>query len=197
MDVHDERGDDHDDDHDDGRDDLDDGTRRRGVSRRILISLAAIGVAVVIQTTLLARIPVFGVAPDLVMLTVIACSRGLRADPAVVLGFTAGLILDLLGSAPLGLRSMVLTTVAFATVRTRDRFEISIPTIGLAVWGITLGGSLLLAVVGTLFGQKILSDPDVVKQLLLGPVYNVLLGLIVLPLMTRLFGSDRERESVL
>jgi rod shape-determining protein MreD len=167
------------------------------MSRRILISLAAIGAAVVIQTTLLARIPVFGVAPDLVMLTVIACSRSLRAEPAVVLGFTAGLILDLLGSAPLGLRSMVLTTVAFATVRTRERFEISIPTIGLAVWGITLGGSLLLAVVGTLFGQKTLSDPDVVKQLLLGPVYDVLLGLVVLPLMTRLFGSDREREGVL
>ena len=167
------------------------------MSRRILISLTAIGVAVVIQTTLLARIPVFGVAPDLVMLTVIACSRGLRAEPAVVLGFTAGLILDLLGSAPLGLRSMVLTTVAFATVRTRERFEISIPTIGLAVWGLTLGGSLLLAVVGTLFGQKTLSDPDAVKQLLLGPVYDVLLGLAVLPLMTRLFGSDREREGAL
>jgi rod shape-determining protein MreD len=193
VDVHHERG-----HHDHHREhDFHDGRRRRRMSRRILISLAAIGVAIVIQTTLLARVPVFGVAPDLVMLTVIACSRGLRAEPAVVLGFTAGLILDLLGSAPLGLRSMVLTTVAFATVRTRDRFEISIPTLGFAVWGITLGGSLLLAIIGTLFGQRTLSDPGVVKQLLLGPVYNVLLGLAVLPLITRLFGAERQREAVL
>ena len=167
------------------------------MSRRILISLAAIGIAVVTQTTLLARIPVFSVVPDLVLLTVIACSRGLRAEPAVVLGFTAGLVLDLLGSAPLGLRSMVLTTVAFVTVRTRDRFEISIPTLGFAVWAISLGGALLLAVVGTLFGQQILSDPGIVKQFLLGPVYNVLLGLAVLPLVTRLFGEVGQREAVL
>jgi rod shape-determining protein MreD len=167
------------------------------MSRRILLSLLAIGIAVVVQTTLLARIPVFGVTPDLVMLTVIACSRSLRAEPAVMLGFTAGLILDLLGSAPLGLRSMVFTTVAFVTVRTRERFEVSIPTIGLAVWAITLGGTVLLAVVGTLFGQKTLSDPNVVRQFLLGPVYDVLLGLAVLPLMTRILGVDRQREMVL
>ncbi|NIA26146.1 MAG: rod shape-determining protein MreD, partial [Gammaproteobacteria bacterium] len=43
------------------------------MSRRIALSLLAIAVAVIIQTTLLARIPVFGVVPDLVLLTVIAC----------------------------------------------------------------------------------------------------------------------------
>jgi rod shape-determining protein MreD len=167
------------------------------MSRRIAFSLLAIGAAVIVQTTLLARIPVFGVTPDLVLLTVIACARRLRAEPAVVLGFTAGLIIDLLGSAPLGLRSMVLTTVAFATVRTRDRFEVSIPTLGLAVWGLALGGGVLLAVVGTLFGQKTFSDPGVVPQLLLGPVYDVLLGVAVLPLMSRILGTDRQREMVL
>jgi rod shape-determining protein MreD len=167
------------------------------VTRRILISLGAIGVAIVVQKVVIARIPVFGATPDLVALTVIACSRRLRSEPAVVLGFTAGLILDLLGSTPLGLRSMVLTVVAFVTVRTRDRFEISIPTIGLAVWAITLGGSVLLAVVGTLFGQKTLSDPNILTELLLGPVYTVLLGLAVLPLMTKLLGGERQQEIVL
>jgi len=167
------------------------------VSRRIGISLLAVGVAVIIQTTLLARLPVFGVVPDLVLLTVIASARRLDSEPAVVLGFTAGLIIDLLGSAPLGLRAMVLTIVAYITVRTRDRFEVSIPTIGVAVWGIALSGTVLLAIVGTLFGERILSDPLVLRQILLGPVYDVILAAAVLPLMTRILGGERHREMML
>ncbi|NIA26172.1 MAG: rod shape-determining protein MreD, partial [Gammaproteobacteria bacterium] len=118
-------------------------------------------------------------------------------EPAVVLGFTAGLIIDLLGSAPLGLRAMVLTIVAYVTVRTRDRFEISIPTIGVAVWAIALGGTVLLAIIGTLFGERILRDPLVLRQILLGPVYDVILAVAVLPLMTRVLGGDRHREMML
>ncbi|GBE22430.1 rod shape-determining protein MreD [bacterium BMS3Bbin01] len=167
------------------------------MSRRIALALLAVGAAVIVQTTLLARIPVFGVVPDLVLLTVIACARRLDAEPAVVLGFTAGLVIDLLGSAPLGLRAMVLTIVAYATVRTRERFEISVPTIGVAVWGIAFGGGVLLVIVGTLFGERILSDPLVLRQILLGPVYDVILAAAVLPLMTRVLGGDRRREMVL
>lgn len=167
------------------------------MSRRILISLLAVGVAVILQTTVLARLPVFGVVPDLVLLIVIAAARRLDPEPAVVLGFTAGLIIDLLGSAPLGLRAMVLTIVAYVTVRSRDRFEVSIPTIGLAVWGIALGAIVLLAIVGTLFGERIFSDPLVFRQILLGPVYDVILGAAVLPFMTRVLGGDRPKEMLL
>lgn len=167
------------------------------MSRRILVSLLAVAVAVILQTTVLARLPVFGVIPDLVLLTVVAASRRLDPEPAVVLGFTAGLIIDLLGSAPLGLRAMVLTVVAYAAVRTRERFEVSIPTIGLAVWLLALGGTVLLAIVGTLFGQRIFSDPLVFRQILLGPIYDVFLAALVLPAMSRMLGGDRPKEMAL
>lgn len=164
------------------------------MSRRILIALASVAVAIVLQTTLLARVPLFGVVPDLVLLIVIASGRRLDPEPAVFLGFTAGLVMDLLGSAPLGLRAMTLTLVAFATVRARERFEVSIPTLGLAVLLLAFGGTVFLAIVGTLFGQGILSDPLAVRQMILGPFYDVILGVGVLPLMTRLLGSGHPRE---
>ncbi len=165
--------------------------------RRILVGLALVGLAIVLQTTLVVRVSIYGVAADLVLLTVIAAARRLDPEPAVLLGFTAGIILDLLGTAPLGLRALVYTIVAYATVRTRDRFEVAIPTLGLAVYGIALMGTVLLAVVGTLFGEGTLRDPGVVRQLLLGPAYDLVLALVVLPAVSWALGTTRRREALL
>lgn len=165
--------------------------------RRILVGLALVGLAIVLQTTLVVRLSIYGVVADLVMLTVIATARRLDPEPSVLLGFTAGIVIDLLGTAPLGLRALVYTIVAYTTVRTRDRFEAAIPTLGLGVYGIALLGTVLLAVVGTLFGEGTLQDPSVVRQLLLGPAYDLVLALVVLPAVSWALGRTRKREALL
>jgi rod shape-determining protein MreD len=159
--------------------------------------LLGVGLAVVLQTTLFAQVRIFDVAPDLVLLTVIALARRLDAEPAVLLGFTSGLAMDLLGSSPLGLRALVFTVVAYATVRTRDRFDINVVATGVAVLLLSLLGVVLIVVIGTLFGEATFRDPNVFRKILLIPLYNLVLGAGILPLTTLLLVGRRRRDLVL
>ena len=166
-------------------------------TRAIALSLLGVALAVVLQTTLFAQVRIFEVAPDLVLLTVIALSRRLDAEPAVLLGFTSGLAMDLLGSSPLGLRALVFTVVAYTTVRTRDRFDINVVATGVAVLLLSLLGVVLIVVIGTLFGEATFRDPNVFRKILLIPVYNLVLGAGLLPLTTLLLVGRRRRDLVL
>ncbi|MGZ8785469.1 MAG: hypothetical protein ACXW1Y_07900, partial [Acidimicrobiia bacterium] len=101
---------------------------------------------------------------------------------------------DLLGSSPLGLRALVLTLIAYATVRMRDRFDVNVLATGLAVVLLSLLGIVLVVVIGTLFGEASLRDPNVLRKILLIPVYNLVMGIAVLPLVTWVVGGRRRRE---
>jgi rod shape-determining protein MreD len=166
-------------------------------TRAIGLSLLAAALAVLLQTTLFAQVRIFEVAPDLVMLTVIAVARRLDAEPAVLLGFTSGLAMDLLGSSPLGLRALVLTLIAYATVRTRDRFDINVVATGVAVVLLSLLGVVLVVVIGTLFGEASFRDSNVFRKILLIPVFNLVLAIGFFPLVTLVVGGRRRRESLL
>lgn len=166
-------------------------------SRDIAFSLGFVVIAVLLQTTLFARVRPLEVAADVVLVAIIASARWLEPEPAVLLGFTGGLLIDLFGSAPLGLQALSFTIVALVGVRTRDRYDFSPFATGAAVALLSLLGVALVAVVGTLFGEGTLSDPTVVRTLILVPVYNVILGLIVLPIVTNYIGDDRRRSDVL
>lgn len=145
--------------------------------------------SVVVQTTLINQLEY--VIPDLVMLTVILLALS-RVRPEAVLGvaFVSGLLLDLLGSSLLGLRAIVFTVVAFAAIRTRERAEIG--RIGLALWAglLTFGGVVLLALVGTLFGQATLLGSDVVNRLFLVPIANTVVAAATAGVFVRLVDRD-------
>jgi rod shape-determining protein MreD len=146
-------------------------------------------VAVVVQTTLVNQLQF--VTPDLVMLIVILLPLT-RVRPEAVLGvaFVSGLLLDLLGSSLLGLRAMVFTVVAYAAIRTRERAEIG--RVGVALWagGLTFAGLVVLALVGTLFGQATLLGSDVVSRMFLVPIANIILAAATAGLFVRLVDRD-------
>jgi len=60
----------------------------------------------------------------------------------------------------------------------------------LSVFGLTVAGELLYAVLGTLFGQQVFSDVNAFKKVLLAAVYNLILAAIVLPITGRLMRRD-------
>lgn len=150
--------------------------------RSTAIAILLVVAAVVVQTTLFVRFQPFGVAPDLVLLVVVAAVRHLAAEPAVLVGFSGGLLADLLGVTPLGLRALVLTVVAFLGVRLRERLEASLPATAVGVVLLTVLGEGLFAVIGTLFGRALLSDALIMRKLLLVPLYNLVLAAGVFPL---------------
>lgn len=146
-------------------------------------------IAVVVQTTLINQLQF--VIPDLVMLLVILLALT-RVRPEAVLGvaFFAGLLIDLLGTSLLGLRAIVLTAVAFAAIRTRERAEIG--RVGVALWAglLTFGGIVILALVGTLFGEGTLLGSDVVSRMFLVPIANTILAAATAGLFVRLVDRD-------
>ena len=154
-------------------------------------ALAIVVVAVVLQTTLFERIHPFGVAPELVLLTVIAVSLYLQAEEALLVGFTAGLLSDLLGTSLLGTWALVLTAVAFATVRLRDRIEGNVLLGGLGVLVVSAGALLLYSLLSTLFDQRTLTDARVIRIIILASLYNLVLATALVPGVARLLRRER------
>lgn len=159
--------------------------------RSLNVGLVLALVAVILQTTVFDRyIDPFGVAPDFVLLVVVATSYHLSEEAAMLLGFSAGLLTDLLGNTLLGLWALVLTVAGYVTVRIRSRVEGNPFLTVASVFVLTVLGELLFAVLGTLFGQQVFSDVNAFKKVVLAGVYNLVLGLVVLPLSARLMQKD-------
>lgn len=160
------------------------------------VSLLLILVVVLIQTTLFSvgGIRPFDVAPDLVMVFTIVTARWLDDDVALLVGFTGGVLIDLLASSLLGWRALTLTLVAYMAIRARSRFDLGLMSGAIVVLTLSLAGVALLAVIGTLFGQATLTEPDAFRRIMLVPGYNFLLAFLVQPTVKRaLQGKQRSR----
>ena len=157
--------------------------------RRILLSLVLMVLAVILQTTVFHSVRPFGVSPAMVLLAVIATARWLEPEPGVLMGFTGGLVLDLFGTAPLGLHALAFTLAGYATVSLRDRFNYGIQYSVSMVGLITFVGLGIVALIGTLFGEGTLGSPEFLKTLIVAPAYNMALGTAILPLVSRLFAA--------
>jgi rod shape-determining protein MreD len=74
---------------------------------------------VLIQSTVLARLRLAGVRPDLLVLAVVSVAVATDPTTGAVFGFVAGLVADLLFDLPVGVSALVYTAVGFAvgTVR--------------------------------------------------------------------------------
>jgi rod shape-determining protein MreD len=143
---------------------------------KIIIALGLVLAAVLIQTTVFQHLQPFGYAPALGLLMAIATARYLEAEPALFVGFSGGFLQDLLGGSPLGIWASTFTIVVFITLKIRDR-EIAGPLAVLAgVFGLTFIGLFTYAILGTLFGQGIISRPGVIWDLIIPPLYNVILA---------------------
>lgn len=164
---------------------------------RFLLSLLLVMAAALVQTSVFHSIRPLGASPDVVLLIVVVGAIWLKPEAAVLLGFLGGLLLDVLGSAPLGLSGLAFTVGSYITVRSRDRFDYGLPVGVMTVGGITLVTLVTNALIGTLFGEGTLANPDIIRTLLLVPIYNMVFALGVLPLADRLFswvaGPRRSR----
>jgi rod shape-determining protein MreD len=146
-------------------------------------------VAVVLQSTLFGRIRL--ITPDLVLLVaiLIALTR-IKPELVLAIGFSAGLVVDLLGSSLLGLRAIVFMSAAYIALRTRERADIG--RIATALWagGLTVIGVVLLVLLGTLFGQSTILGEHVLSRLITVPLANMLLAFMIAPVLVRMVDQD-------
>jgi rod shape-determining protein MreD len=163
-------------------------------TRGVAISLGLIVLAVVAQTAVFGEggINPFGAAPAVVLVVVLACGRYVDPEPAILIGFTGGMLLDLLGGKPLGLWAMVYTVVVYVALRFRDRADDGPLVVAVGVLLLTLGANALFVVVGTLFGERFFTSTAVIKNTVLPALYNIPVAAAAFPLVSRLIGSRRR-----
>jgi len=163
------------------------------VSRvRVLVAMLALLVALVLQVSVLGAVSWQGVVPNLCLLVVVACGLTLPPSQAMVLGFVAGLLLDLAPPADhvAGRWALALSVVAFVVARVRPDVRPTALGVVATVAAASFVGCSLYALSGVLLSDPGTSVGEVLRTVLVGVGWDVLLTPIVLPgllkLLTRL-----------
>ena len=151
--------------------------------RRVLLATAAVLAAVLLQVTVLNNVPFpGGSGPNLVLVVVVAMALAAGPRDGAIIGFAAGLALDIAppASGLLGQSALVFCLVGYGCGRLRLTLERSawLPLAGVALGA--AAGEVLYALIGLIFG-----DPDVtwqaVRQVLPAAVfYDLLISPFVL-----------------
>jgi len=160
---------------------------------RPLAVTAILIVALAIQSTLLTRVTILGVIPQL-LFVVIVCLAYLEGEVmGVVVGFTGGLLQDLLlPESIMGLTALVYTLVGYGvgTVRSYVPSQ-SVWTPVITVAFASAAAEASYALLAIMMGERWVSIADTAKIGGLVVLYNTLLTPFVFPVVKRV--ADRVR----
>jgi rod shape-determining protein MreD len=153
--------------------------------RRLLALAAVLVVAVLIQSTVLARLRLAGVRPDLLVLAVVAVAMASGPVSGAAFGFSAGLVADLLFDLPVGVSALVYTAVGFAVGIARVYVTSQLPLVHLVLVGAASLASvwcsgLLLRVFDLVSWETVARSGPLVA------LYNLLLAPFVYPVVRAL-----------
>jgi rod shape-determining protein MreD len=151
--------------------------------RRVLLPVVLLLVALVLQLTVLDRLPLpGGVAPDLVLLVVVALALSSGPMSGMICGFCAGLALDIAPPSDhlIGVYALVFCVVGYfcGLVSTELDRTVLQPLVASALGA--AAGAGLYAVVGYMLGNPDVTGPAVRHVLPLSVLYDVLLSPFVL-----------------
>jgi rod shape-determining protein MreD len=167
---------------------------------RVLVLASLVVAAVVLQVSVLTAVGALsydGVVPNLALLLVVATGLVRGPDAAAVLGFVAGLALDVVPPADhvAGRWALALTVAGYLAGRMRQDTGSSPLAAVATVAACSFVGTSLYA-----FSGMLLQDPDVpvaeaLRVVPLAVGYDVLLTPFVLPPLMRLLRRLRPREA--
>ncbi|MEA2460999.1 MAG: hypothetical protein QOH90_1176 [Actinomycetota bacterium] len=172
--------------------------RRRGILAEFgLARPAAVGAVLVaalaIQSTVLTKVTLFGVIPQLVFVVVVSFAFLEGEKVGVAVGFAAGLLLDFqLPASILGLTALVYTLVGFGVGNLRHyapSTSVWTPLFGVAVATAVAEGSYALLAI--MMGESWVSVSNTAKIAGLVVLYNTLLTPFVFPIVKKV--ADRVR----
>jgi rod shape-determining protein MreD len=151
--------------------------------RRALLSVAALLAALVLQLTVVNRLPLpGGVSPDLVLLVVVALALSSGPMAGMISGFCAGLALDIAPPSDhlIGLYALVFCLAGYCCGLVSAQLDSSV-LLPLAASALgAAGGAGLYAAAGVILGSPDVTGPAVRHVLPLSVLYDVLLSPFVL-----------------
>ena len=150
---------------------------------RVGVSMALVALALVVQASVLARLPLPGATPDLVLLGVVGLGLAYGPNAGLMIGFGAGLAADLAPPAAheAGRWALVLTLIGYAAglARPETRRSALMP---LGVVAVAAGASVLMyAGLGALIDDPSVTWGAVSRLLPSAVVYDVVLSAFALP----------------
>lgn len=165
---------------------------------RAVLALAMVSVAVVLQVSLFPHLAWEGVVPNLALLVVVGAALTRGPEFAAVLGFAAGLFVDLAPPADHIAGRWALALVVVGYVAGRIRSDIGTDTgaggrpgataVVIAVAASSFIGTSVFAFSGLLLDDAGASVGQMLEVILIAVVWDVLLTPIVLPLVMAVFG---------
>jgi rod shape-determining protein MreD len=158
---------------------------------RVVLAVLLLVAALAVQVTVLARLPLPGATPDLVLLAVVSLALAHGPGFGLVAGFAAGLASDLVPPADhaVGRWALVLTVVGYfaGLAQGETRRSAFVP---LFVVAVSAAASVLLyAGLGALIDDPHITWPAVTEILPTAVLYDVVLSAFVVPAVLRL--ADR------
>jgi rod shape-determining protein MreD len=157
---------------------------------RVRVPLVVV-TALVVHLSLLTRVHVAGVMPDLMLLLAIAGGITGGAVPGAVLGFVSGMVVDVFLETPLGLSGLVFSVVGYSvgvaqTGILRSSWWIPMLTAFVA----SAAGAVLFALAGAVVG----TTPIDTRHLLVVVAVVGLTNALLAPLAVRMVGWSLARQ---
>lgn len=156
---------------------------------RWVVALALVVVALVVQVSLFPHLAWQGIVPNLCLLVVVAAALTVEAPFALLLGFTAGVMLDLAPPADhvAGRWALALTVVAFLAARLRQDVRPTALAVVATVAAASFVATSLFALTGILLSDPAMSVSGLLEVVLVAVAWDVLLTPFVLPPLMKLF----------
>ena len=156
-----------------------------------LPTAAAIVVAAILQAALAPHMAIMQVVPNLLLLVVVTLAMVEGPTPGAAAGFAAGLLLDLLGSGPIGPGALVMSSVGYAAGMIganlfAESWLMPVTVVLIASFVYDLALAALLAVMGVEAALVTIAW----RVALPGAVYNTLLAVLIFPWLARFLRTD-------
>lgn len=156
---------------------------------RGVVAALAVGFALVLQVTVFPHFAWQGIVPNLCLLVVVGAALTRGPQFAAVLGFVAGVMLDLAPPADhlAGRWALALVVVGYVAGRVRQDARPTATAVVATVAACSFVGTSLFAISGLVLHDSTLSVPDLLRVILVAVLWDVLLTPFVLPLVMRMF----------
>jgi rod shape-determining protein MreD len=150
-------------------------------------------IALVLQASVAAQLPIAGARADLVLLAAIAAGLAAGPEAGAGVGFGAGLVLDLMASGPVGLSSLVYTVVGYTVGLLNAGVLRSSKLIPIAsAAAASAAGVLFYALGGEVLGQESLMKGNLGIVILVVSAVNAVLVLPATRLMRWAFTEPKH-----
>lgn len=165
---------------------------------RVLGATVALTVALVLQVSVFPHFAWHGVVPNLVLLVVVGAALVRGAEFAMVLGFIAGVLLDLAPPADhvAGRWALALLVVGYVAGRVAPDVRASAGAVVATVAACSFLGTSVFALSGLVLRDPAVGIPDVLEVVAGAVVFDVLVTPLVLPLVMGLFRRLEPERAV-